>query len=104
MVLEKTVPLLNLSFFVNKREIIIVISSELKVTQSCLTFCDPMTVACHTPLSMEFSRQEYGVGFLLQGIFPTPGIKFKSPSLQADSLPSDNRADSNSISNGGVGG
>ena len=82
------------------------ISSELRVTQSCLTFCDPMTIGCHTPLSMEFSRQEYGVGsrFLLQGIFPTPGIEFKFPSLQADSLPSDNRADNNSMSSGGVGG
>ena len=33
------------------------------VTQSCLTLCDP----CRAPLSMEFSRQETGVGchFLL---------------------------------------
>ena len=82
------------------------ISSELRVTQSCLTFCDPMTIACHTPLSMEFSGQEYRVGsrFPLQGIFPTPGTEFKSPSWQADSLPSDNRADNNSMSSGGVGG
>ena len=25
--------------------------------KSCLTLCDPMTVACQAPLSMEFSRQ-----------------------------------------------
>ena len=30
-----------------------------KSLQSCLTLCDPMTVACQAPLSMEFSRQEY---------------------------------------------
>ena len=37
---------------------------------------------------MGFPRQEYGVGchFLLQGIFPDPGIKPRSPALQADSL------------------
>ena len=41
------------------------------VTQLCLTLCDPWTVACQAPLSMEFSRQEYY--FLLQRIFPTQG-------------------------------
>ena len=36
----------------------------------------PWTVAHQAPLSMGFSRQEYGVGchFLLQGIFPTQGL------------------------------
>ena len=35
----------------------------------------PWTVACQAPLSMGFSRQEYGVGCraLLQGICPTQG-------------------------------
>jgi hypothetical protein len=35
----------------------------------------PWTVACHTPLLMEFFKQEYGVGchFLLQGIFLIQG-------------------------------
>ena len=34
------------------------------------------TVACQTPLSMEFSRQEYwnGSHYLLQGILPTQGL------------------------------
>ena len=27
--------------------------------QSCLTLCNPMTIACQAPLSMGFSRQEY---------------------------------------------
>ena len=36
-------------------------------------FVTPRTVACQTPLSMEFSRQEWWnrLHFLLQGIFPT---------------------------------
>ena len=38
-------------------------------------FATPWTVACQGPLSMGFSRQEYGVGCHahLQGIFPTQG-------------------------------
>ena len=38
-------------------------------------FVTPWTIACQTPLPMEFSKQEYwsGLHFLLQGIFPTQG-------------------------------
>ena len=38
-------------------------------------FVTPWSAACHAPLSMEFSRQEYwsGLHFLLQGIFSTQG-------------------------------
>ena len=45
------------------------------VVQSCLLFVTPRTVACQSPLSMEFSRQEYGLccHFLLQGMFLTQG-------------------------------
>ena len=47
------------------------------------------TVAHQAPLSMEFSRQEYwsGLSFPSPGDFPNPGIKPRSPALQADSLP-----------------
>ena len=40
---------------------------------------------------MEFSRQEYwsGLPFLPPGDCPDPGIKPRSPALQADSLPSE---------------
>ena len=53
----------------------------------------PWTAACQAPLSMEFSRQEYGSGFSRipcpsPGDLPNPGIKPGSPTLQADSLPS----------------
>ena len=43
------------------------------------------------PLSMEFSRQDYwsGLPFPSAGDLPNPGIKTKSPALQADSLPSE---------------
>ena len=38
----------------------------------------PWTVACHAPLLLKFSREEYwsglGCQFLLQGIFPTEGL------------------------------
>ena len=58
------------------------------VAQSCLTLCNPMDLALQAPLSMGFSRQEYwsGCPFLPPGDLPDPGIKPRSPSLQADAL------------------
>ena len=49
--------------------------------QSCLTLCDPWTVACQAPLSMEFSRQEYwsGLPFPTPGDIPNPGIEPEFP-------------------------
>ena len=46
------------------------------------------TVTYQAPLSMEFSRQEYwsGLAFSYPGDLPNPGIKTRSPTLQADSL------------------
>ena len=46
---------------------------------------------CQAPLSMEFSRQEYWsvLPFASPGDLPNPGIQPGSPSLQADSLPSE---------------
>ena len=51
----------------------------------------PWTVACQTPLSMGFPRQEYWSGYLFPspGDLPYPGIKPVFPELQADSLPSE---------------
>ena len=56
--------------------------------QSCLTLCDPMDQA---PPSMGFSRQEYwsGLPFHSPGDLPDPGIKPRSPALQADALSSE---------------
>ena len=48
----------------------------------------PWTVVHQFPLSMGFSRQEYwsGLPCALPGDLPNPGIKPRSPALQADSL------------------
>ena len=66
---------------------------KVLVTQSCLTFCDPMD--CSPPGSPVhgFSREEYwrGEPFPFPGDLPCPGIKPGSPELQADSLPSENQ-------------
>ena len=52
-------------------------------------FVTPWTVAHQAPLSMEFSSQEYwsGLPFPSPGDLPVPGIKPRSPTFQADSLP-----------------
>ena len=49
------------------------------------------TVAYQAPLSMEFSRQEYWreLSFPPPGDLPDPGIKPRSPALQADSSQSE---------------
>ena len=54
-------------------------------------FATPWTVAHQAPPSMEFSRQEYwsGLPFPSPGDLPDPEIKPRSPTLKADSLPSE---------------
>ena len=54
-------------------------------------FATLWTVVYKVPLSMEFSRQEYwsGLPFPSPGDLPDPGIKPRSPALQADALPSE---------------
>jgi len=54
-------------------------------------FLTQWTVARQAPLSMGFSRQEYWSGLPCPppGDLPDPGIKLRSPTLQADSLPSE---------------
>ena len=59
---------------------------------SCVQlFMIPWTVVHQAPLSMGFSRQEYrsGLPFPSPGHPPDPEIKFGSPALQEDSLPSE---------------
>ena len=60
--------------------------------QSCPTPCDPMV--CNLPGSSVHTHspgKNPGVGYhsLLQGIIGDPGIKPRSPALQANSLPSE---------------
>ena len=61
------------------------------VAKSCLTPATPQTVACQAPLSIGFSRQEYGSGlpFPSPEYLPDPGIEPGSPALQAESLPTE---------------
>ena len=61
------------------------------VTKSCLTLVTPQTVACQSPLSMGFSRQEYWIGLLCPppGDLCDPGIEpmfSEDPAFQVDSL------------------
>ena len=59
---------------------------------SCVRlFATPWTVAHQAPPFLEFSRQEYwsGLPFPSPGDLPDPGIKSRSPVLQADALPSE---------------
>ena len=53
--------------------------------------CDPIGCSLQTPLPLEFSRQEYWNGLPCPppGDLPNPGIKPRSPALQANSLPSE---------------
>ena len=61
---------------------------KVTVTQSCQTLCNPMDWSLPGSSSMEFSRQEYwnGLPFPSPGDLTDPGIKPRSPALQADCL------------------
>ena len=61
------------------------------VAKSCPTLATPWTVALQAPLPMEFSRQEYWseLPFPSPRNLTHPGIKPRSPALQADSLPTE---------------
>ena len=64
---------------------------KVLVDQSCLILCDPMD--CSPPGSSVhgISQKEYwsGLPFHSPENFPDPGIEPGSPTLQADSLPSE---------------
>ena len=71
-------------------EFFLIYRKQVCVSHSVMSdFCaTPWTVAHQTPLSMEFSRQEYrsGVPLPSPGYLSNPGIEPRSPALQADSL------------------
>ena len=67
------------------------VSVSVSFIQLCPSLCDPVNCdprARQAPVSMEFSRQEYwsGLPFPSARGLPNPGIKHRSPTLQADSL------------------
>ena len=65
--------------------------SEVKLLSCVQLFATPWTVAYQAPQSMEFSRQEYwsGLPFPSPGDLSNPGVEPRSPTLQADALPSE---------------
>ena len=56
---------------------------QVKVAQSCLTLCDPTDYTIHGIPQARILEQ---VAFPSPGNLPNPGIKPRSPTLQADSL------------------
>ena len=58
----------------------------MKVAQSYLTPCDPMDYTVHGFLQ---ARMLEWVAFPFSRDLPNPGVKHRSPTLQADSLPAD---------------
>ena len=58
----------------------------MKLLSRVRLFVTPWTVAHQAPPSMGFIRQEYwsGLPFPSPGDLPNPGIKPRSPTLQAD--------------------
>ena len=63
------------------------------VAQSCATLCKPMDYSLPPRLLCPWglSKQGYQSGMPCppSGVLPDPGIKPRSPTLQADSLPSE---------------
>ena len=66
-------------------------TGKVKSLSRVRLFATPWTVAHQAPPSMRFSRQEYWSGFPFPspGDLPDPGIKPRSPALQADALTSE---------------
>ena len=55
------------------------------VAKSCPSLLTPWTIACHSPLTVEFSRQDYWTGLPspTPEHLPNPGIKLSSPASPA---------------------
>ena len=62
----------------------------MKLLSCVRLFVTPWTIAYQAPLSMGFSKQGYwsGLPCPLLGDLPDPGMEPRSPTLQADALPS----------------
>ena len=61
---------------------------KVLVAQSCLTLCNPWSIAHQTPLSMGFCRQESwsGLPFPSPRDLSDPGIELQSSAFQVNSL------------------
>ena len=65
---------------------------KVKVAQLYPTLCDPMDCSPQGSSvhgDSPSKKNEVDCHALLQGTFPSPGIELRSPTLQADSLPSE---------------
>ena len=64
---------------------------KVKLLSRVRLFVTLWTLTYQVPPSIEFSRQEYwsGLPFPSPGDVPNPGIKSGSPTLRADTLPSE---------------
>ena len=71
--------------------VLVILKVKVKLLRCVRFFVTPWAVAYQAPPSMGFSRQEYwsGLPFPSPGDLPNPGIKPRSPALQADALPSE---------------
>ena len=79
-----------LPFFSSLTGVIIKLTQD-RLKEGGLTLATPWTVACQAPLCVGFSRQEYwsGLPFPFLGDLPDPGIEPQSPTLQAETLPTE---------------
>ena len=64
------------------------VSEWVKVAQSCLTLCNPTAYTAHGILQARI-LEWVALDFPSPGDLPNQGIKPKSPTLQADSLPAE---------------
>ena len=71
----------NLNVFISSSEV------WLKVTQLCPTLCNPVDYTVHGILQARILKWRILKPFFSPGDLPNPGIKLRSPALQADSLP-----------------
>ena len=62
---------------------------KVKVTQSCPNLCEPMDCRIHPRGNLQAKVLEWVAPFPSPGDLPNPGIKPRSPTLQADSLPAE---------------
>ena len=84
-------PYLYIQLFISHLPQLCKVKVKVKSLSSVRLFATPWTVAHQAPWSMRFSRHEYqsGLPFPSPGDLPDPGIKPRSPALQADALPSE---------------
>ena len=73
---------------VSRTVLLLLLLSHFSHVRLCAT---PQTPAHQAPPSLGFSKQEHwsGVPFPSPGDLPNPGIEPRSPTLQADALPSE---------------